>query len=58
VGHSDDLNFIAANEVHEAEGIAGKDVPTNTIAIAWPRLRICGDRVDGLTYLFAEAAGG
>jgi len=49
VGNSDDLNVIGANEVHEAEGIAGEDIPPNTAAIAWPRLRICRDGVDCLT---------
>ena len=58
VRHGDDLNAIAAHDVYEAEGIAGKHVPSCATSVAGPGLRARKDGVDGLAQLLPEAMSG
>jgi hypothetical protein len=54
VGDCDDLDLIAANPVHEAEGKTRKDVPSGTTSLTRPGERVVGDGSDGVREFLTE----
>jgi hypothetical protein len=48
VSHSNDLDFVAAEDVHEAERESGKDVTAGTASQARPRAGATGHSIDGV----------
>src|SRR6266850_6251488 len=55
VGHGENLDTIAAQEVHPTEGVSREDVPSSPTAVVRPSARVCSNGFDGLSQLFAKA---
>jgi hypothetical protein len=55
VGHGDNLDLIAAKDVHQTEGVSREHVPSSAAAVARPGLGICSNSVNGLSHFFTKA---
>jgi len=49
MGHGDNLDVIAAEDVHQAEGVSREHVPPSSVAEARPGPRIRSNGIDGLS---------
>jgi hypothetical protein len=57
MGNRDDLDFIAAHPVHEAERKAREDIPSGTPSVTGPHQRVLGDGIDRVPQFFAKSVG-
>jgi len=49
VGHGDNLDVIAAKDVHQTEGVSREHISASAVTIARPGARVRTNSVDGLS---------